>query len=187
MLVELAKPTLFLTYTLSPTPTPPVTCNAPELLLPDAVLLVIATSPDAFIVLAETTNLPIVLPSNIVFDVGTRAVTLATNPLVVKLAALILLATDTLLLVLLNVNPDVALELPESLNCICVLEPLTPPPPATVTQYGEPVDPLDANTWPAVPTPPLADNNTPAAIVTWVVLAIKLDPIVILAALTVPE
>ena len=39
--------------------------------------------------LAEITNLPIELPSNIVFDVGTIPVVFASNPLVLKLAAFI--------------------------------------------------------------------------------------------------
>ena len=46
----------------------------------------------------------------------------------------------------------------------------------TAAQYGEPVAPFEVNTCVPLPTPPLADNGIPAAIVTWVALAIKLVP-----------
>jgi len=52
------------------------------LIVPDPILVL--KSP----VLAESTNLPIELPNNIVFDVGAIAVVFATNPLVACDAAL---------------------------------------------------------------------------------------------------
>jgi len=53
-------------------------------MVPDPILVL--KSP----VLADSTNLPIELPNNIVFDVGAIAVVFATNPLVVWLTALII-------------------------------------------------------------------------------------------------
>ena len=91
----------------------------------DILATVPVTAPVKLPVLADITNLPIELPSNIEFDVGAIAVVFATRVVVVKLAAFILLATNTLLLVLLNVNPADPFELVESLNCICVFDPPT--------------------------------------------------------------
>ena len=56
--------------------------------LPAANVVIPETAPEKDPVLADNTNLPILLPNNIVLEVGTIAVVLATNPVVVKLAEL---------------------------------------------------------------------------------------------------
>ena len=56
----------------------------------DILATVPVTVPVKSPVLADITNLPIVLPSRIVFDVGAIAVVLATRVVVVKLAAFII-------------------------------------------------------------------------------------------------
>ena len=65
------------------------TVNSAEFTLVDILATVPVTVPVKSPVSADNTNLPILLPSSIVFEVGTRAVTFATSPVVVKLAALI--------------------------------------------------------------------------------------------------
>jgi len=57
--------------------------------LPAANVVIPDTAPENDPVLADNTNLPVEFPSSIVLEVGTIAVVLATNPDVVKLAALI--------------------------------------------------------------------------------------------------
>ena len=69
---------------------PETVCKVPfrvalfTVVFPDTV-----TSPLKLPVFADITNLPVLLPSSIVFDVGTRTVALATKPVVVKLDELI--------------------------------------------------------------------------------------------------
>ena len=63
--------------------------NPVIVVLPAASVVIPDTSPENDPVLAERTNLPVELPSNIVLEVGIIAVVLATKPLVVKLAAFI--------------------------------------------------------------------------------------------------
>ena len=81
--VVLAKNPLDVAF-IVPTPKPVLALTWPVIVAPALPVI----KPDAFIVLAETTNLPIVLPNRMVFDVGAIAVVFATNPVVVKLSAL---------------------------------------------------------------------------------------------------
>ena len=75
VLASVKKVTKVLTTTF------PVTFNE----LDTFAVPVITTFPLKLPVFAEITNLLVELPNNIVLDVGTRAVTFATNPVVVKL------------------------------------------------------------------------------------------------------
>ena len=63
--------------------------NPVTVVLPAANVVIPDTAPANDPVLADNTNLPILLPNNIVLEVGTIAVVFATSPVVVKLAALI--------------------------------------------------------------------------------------------------
>ena len=68
--------------------------------------------------LADTTNLPVELPSNIVFDVETRAVEFANNPEVEKLAELIVPVWYSPVVFAIKLDPienELELILPEAL------------------------------------------------------------------------
>ena len=83
-------PTLLLNASTKRTPLsklelPAIVCRVPDnVALPDTV-----TTPLKSPVLADRINLPIELPNRVVFDVVAIAVVLTTNPVVVKLTALI--------------------------------------------------------------------------------------------------
>ena len=62
--------------------------NPVTVVLPAASVVIPDTAPENEPVLADNINLPVLLPSSMVLDVATKAVVLATSPVVVKLAAL---------------------------------------------------------------------------------------------------
>ena len=65
-----------------------ILANPVIVVLPADRVVAIVAAPEVSIVLADRTNLPIEFPRSIVLEVGTRAVVLANNPVVVKLVAL---------------------------------------------------------------------------------------------------